>query len=264
MRHTRRSSASKPVRLSMRSQPPVDEYENEADSSSDTAETRISRAFMNDLPVNAPPSFEAHQRRPRAGAETSPATISPASSSAISVAQTGTPRTKFDVPSIGSMIQRRSWDPVDPSISPCSSPRTTSRVRVDLSWRRIDVLDGLVGLGHVRHVRLGRNRQVDGAKTVHGEVVGVVGQDVRKSHVVTPRMRHGGYVSPRARTSIVDTFNGLPLHVLVVHAAVIVTPVAALAALALVRPSWRDTSSLARCHRLGGGLAAGLARPRQR
>jgi len=40
-------------------------------------------------------------------------------------------------------------------------------------------------------------------------------------------------------TSIVDTFNGLPLHPLVVHAAVIVTPVAALLALALVRPSWR-------------------------
>ena len=40
-------------------------------------------------------------------------------------------------------------------------------------------------------------------------------------------------------TSIVDTFNGLPLHVLVVHAAVFVTPLAALAALALVRPSWR-------------------------
>lgn len=40
--------------------------------------------------------------------------------------------------------------------------------------------------------------------------------------------------------SIVDTFNGLPLHPLVVHAAVIVTPVAALAALALVRPSWRQ------------------------
>jgi hypothetical protein len=41
------------------------------------------------------------------------------------------------------------------------------------------------------------------------------------------------------RTSIVDTFNGLPLHVLLVHAAVIVTPAAALAALTLVRPSWR-------------------------
>jgi hypothetical protein len=40
-------------------------------------------------------------------------------------------------------------------------------------------------------------------------------------------------------TSIVDTFNGLPLHPLVIHAAVIVTPVAALLALALVRPSWR-------------------------
>ena len=41
-------------------------------------------------------------------------------------------------------------------------------------------------------------------------------------------------------TSIVDTFNGLPLHPLVVHAAVIVTPVAALLALGLVRPSWRE------------------------
>jgi hypothetical protein len=92
---------------------------------------------MKDLPVNAPPSLEAHQRRPRAGADTRPATISPASSSAISVAQTGTPRTKFDVPSIGSMIQRRSWDPVEPSTSPCSSPSTTSRVRVDLSCRRM-------------------------------------------------------------------------------------------------------------------------------
>ncbi len=40
--------------------------------------------------------------------------------------------------------------------------------------------------------------------------------------------------------SIVDTFNGLPLHVLVVHAAVILTPLAALLALALVRPSWRE------------------------
>ncbi|HUP99317.1 MAG TPA: hypothetical protein VM093_02555 [Aeromicrobium sp.] len=36
-----------------------------------------------------------------------------------------------------------------------------------------------------------------------------------------------------------DTFNGLPLHILVVHAAVILTPLAALVALALVRPSWR-------------------------
>jgi len=39
--------------------------------------------------------------------------------------------------------------------------------------------------------------------------------------------------------SVVDTFNGLPLHPLVVHAAVILTPAAALLALGLVRPSWR-------------------------
>jgi uncharacterized membrane protein len=41
-------------------------------------------------------------------------------------------------------------------------------------------------------------------------------------------------------TSIVDTFNGRPLHPLVVHAAVVLTPLAALVALALVRPSWRE------------------------
>ena len=41
-------------------------------------------------------------------------------------------------------------------------------------------------------------------------------------------------------TSIVDTFNGLPLHPLVVHAAVVITPLAALVALGLVRPSWRE------------------------
>jgi hypothetical protein len=52
-------------------------------------------------------------------------------------------------------------------------------------------------------------------------------------------MRHGGYVSP-VHTSITDTFNGLPLHPLVVHATVVLTPLAALVALALVRPSWRE------------------------
>lgn len=40
-------------------------------------------------------------------------------------------------------------------------------------------------------------------------------------------------------TSIVDTFNGLPLHVFVVHAAVVLVPLAALSAMALLRPSWR-------------------------
>jgi uncharacterized membrane protein len=34
--------------------------------------------------------------------------------------------------------------------------------------------------------------------------------------------------------------NGLPLHVLVVHATVVFVPLAALAALAFLMPSWRD------------------------
>lgn len=45
----------------------------------------------------APRPFAAHQRRPSAGADTTPTTgwnpVSPASISAIRVAQTGTPRT---------------------------------------------------------------------------------------------------------------------------------------------------------------------------
>ena len=55
----------------------------------------------------------AHQRRPSAGADTTPTTASSPSSSAISVAQTGTPRTKFLVPSIGSITQRRGPLPLD-------------------------------------------------------------------------------------------------------------------------------------------------------
>ena len=40
-------------------------------------------------------------------------------------------------------------------------------------------------------------------------------------------------------TSIVDTFNGLPLHVFVVHAAVILVPLAALSSIALLKAAWR-------------------------
>jgi len=70
--------------------------------------------------------WEAHQRRPKAGAETTPTTGTPLSTSAIRVAQTGTPRTKFFVPSIGSMIHCRLPRPVVPN----SSPYTESRGRV--------------------------------------------------------------------------------------------------------------------------------------
>jgi hypothetical protein len=49
------------------------------------------------------------------------------------VAQTGTPRTKFLVPSIGSTIQRRWLWPVEP----CSSPVTASRERTRERVRRM-------------------------------------------------------------------------------------------------------------------------------
>ena len=55
----------------------------------------------------ADPWLLAHQRRPRAGAETTPVVMFGPSRIAINVAHTGTPRTKFLVPSIGSMIHWR-------------------------------------------------------------------------------------------------------------------------------------------------------------
>ena len=48
-----------------------------------------------------------HHRRPSEGAETTPTTGTSPSSRAMSVAHTGTPRTKLLVPSIGSMTHRR-------------------------------------------------------------------------------------------------------------------------------------------------------------
>lgn len=61
-------------------------------------------------------------------------TTSSPSASAMRVAQTGTPRTKFFVPSMGSMIQRR--DPVP--ASPNSSPTMASRVRARASCARMN------------------------------------------------------------------------------------------------------------------------------
>lgn len=39
--------------------------------------------------------------------------------------------------------------------------------------------------------------------------------------------------------SIFGSFNGLPIHALVVHGAVILTPVAGLVGIAMLRPAWR-------------------------
>ncbi len=111
------------------SQPPSEAYESEASSSSATRDTWIRRALARLRPVQAPVPWAAHHRRLSAGAETTPTTGTPLSTRAIRVAQTGTPRTKFFVPSIGSMIHCRGPLPVVPN----SSPSTESRGRVRLS-----------------------------------------------------------------------------------------------------------------------------------
>ncbi len=88
---------------------------------------------------------------PSAGAETSPTTGSPSSISAISVAQTGTPRTKFLVPSMGSITQWRFDLPVVPNSSPVTASRGRARARCEriassaaLSASETGVRSGLV------------------------------------------------------------------------------------------------------------------------
>ena len=87
-------------------------------------------AEASDLPVHAPEPLAAHQRRLRAGADTTDATISSSTLSAMRVAHTGTPRRKFAVPSIGSMIQRRGPSPVSARSSPCTASRERIRDKV--------------------------------------------------------------------------------------------------------------------------------------
>src|SRR5450759_5787738 len=53
-------------------QPCSDEYDRNASDNELTCETRIGVAFISDLPVYAPPSVHAHQRRPSKGALTMP------------------------------------------------------------------------------------------------------------------------------------------------------------------------------------------------
>ena len=74
------------------------------------------RRCSSDLPVQAPPSFDRPPAPVERGAETTPTTTSSSTISAIRVAQTGTPRTKFLVPSIGSITQRRWLCPVEPCL----------------------------------------------------------------------------------------------------------------------------------------------------
>ena len=190
---------------------------------------------------------EAHQRRWSCGADTTPSTTSSSTTSAIRVAQTGTPRTKFLVPSIGSMIQRRWLCPVEP----CSSPITASRERTRDERAADALLDGLVGVGDRREVGLAHHVQVERLEPRLGQRVGVVGQHVGEAEVVGvvgsastwpgPLMGMVHRLLPVSRSTVhAMEINGLPLHPLVVHAAVVLGPLAALTGLAYaVVPRWR-------------------------
>src|SRR5664280_2718686 len=104
------------------------EYDREASPSWETLETPILLALDRLCPLHAPEPLAAHHRRFSAGAATRPRTGCPSSTRAIRVAQTGTPRMKLWVPSIGSMTQRRGPWPVVSN----SSPSTASLGRVRL------------------------------------------------------------------------------------------------------------------------------------
>ena len=110
------------------------------------------------------------------------------------------------------------------------------------------LLDRLVGVGHRRQVRLAHHVQVERLEPALGERVGVVGEHVGEAQVVgvVRGGRHGAHPIHFERSASWSVYqcmeiNGLPLHPLVVHAAVIFGPLAALAALVYaVVPRWRD------------------------
>ena len=146
----------------------------------DTFETWMRLAAARLRPDHAPEPLAAHQRRPSAGAATSPSTGISSSTNEISVAQAGTPRTKLWVPSMGSITQRRGPWPVVSN----SSPSTASRGRVRLSWHPDELLGGLVGVADEREVRLRLDGEVLGAKPGHGDPLDRVGQHMRQAEVI--------------------------------------------------------------------------------
>ena len=96
------------------------------------SETLQRAALARLRPDHAPWPRAAHQRRSSAGAETTPATTTSSTMSPISVAHTGTPRTKFLVPSIGSITHRRALWPDAPNSSPSTASRGLERDSVPL------------------------------------------------------------------------------------------------------------------------------------
>ena len=126
------------------------------------------------------------------------------------------------------------------------------------------LLDGLVGVGDRRQVGLAHDVQVEGLEPVRGRGVRIIGEDVREAQIVgvvrhashtilthphnvdtTPRNRGGGALA-RSLSFARMEINGLPVHALVVHAAVVFGPLAALAGVALRRSRSGATSCAGR------------------
>ena len=145
-----------------------------------TLETWIWLADINDLPAYAPPPRLAHQRRPKAGALTTPTDRLSPIIKAIRVAHTGTPRTKFLVPSIGSITQRRGPQPVSPISSPCTASRGRARLRV----RRMACSAAVSASDTGVRSGLAVTCRSSDLEPAHGDRVGVVGEQMGQPEVV--------------------------------------------------------------------------------
>ena len=108
------------------------------------------------------------------------------------MAHTDTPRTKFFVPSIGSITHRRGL-PASP-LMPYSSPRIESSRPGAFEVLAHLALDGAVGVGDRRQVGFALHHEVAGEEPRGRERVGGVGQLVGKPQVGIP-VGHGPTLS---------------------------------------------------------------------
>ncbi len=183
------------------------------------------------MPVQAPSPADAHQRRLSCGAVTTPTTTSPSTISPIRVAHTGTPRTKFLVPSIGSITHCRCEWPVAPLSSPSTASRGRARDRVRRMPSSTEVSASVTGVrsGFVITCR---------SSALNLAVVSESASSAstwasRRSSVYWEAMAHRLFLGNLVNVSTME-INGVPLHPLVIHAAVVFTPLAALALIAFV------------------------------
>ena len=89
-----------------------------------------------------------------------------------------------------------------------------------------------VGLRHRGQVRLGVDDEVDGAEPGHCQDVCGISQEQGNVEVASRDIRHVRRLSVGAvySVSVLETIAGLPVHPLIVHAAVVLVPLAAIGA----------------------------------